>query len=267
PRRLDVDTLNEELRIMGVARMRLQINPDAAFGMIFDFEGVIADTKHMKRRAWQKIAQEEGLRVPSDEQLDKVADMRLERAIMEVFRWSQDWSRAKDLAWRVASAYGDEFAAASEPQPGVREWLHVLSKVNVPCAVVSTFDRISVRKALEKMGILEFFVASVTSEDGMETLSQRFLCSAIKLARPPNQCVVFTSSLAGLTAAHNCTSKAVAVRRRQFHQADLSVVSLSELAVYNIRRLFANQGSEFMSLQQETVGKTPKLHRIRNATL
>ena len=61
--------------------------------------------------------------------------------------------------------------------------------------------------------------------------------------------------------------QAVAVRRRQFHQADLSVVSLSELAVYNIRRLFANQGSEFMSLQQETVGKTPKLHRIRNATL
>ena len=41
----------------------------------------------------------------------------------------------------MASAYGDEFAAASEPQPGVREWLHVLSKVNVPCAVVSTFDR------------------------------------------------------------------------------------------------------------------------------
>ncbi len=36
---MDVDTLNEELRIMGVARMRLQINPDSAFGMIFDLEG------------------------------------------------------------------------------------------------------------------------------------------------------------------------------------------------------------------------------------
>ncbi len=75
------------------------------------------------------------------------------------------------------------------------------------CSDFYEWGRISVRKALEKMGILEFFVASVTSEDGMETLSQRFLCSAIKLARPPNQCVVFTSSLAGLTAAHNCTSK------------------------------------------------------------
>lgn len=39
PRRLDVDTLNEELKMMGRARMRLQINPDAAHGMIFDFEG------------------------------------------------------------------------------------------------------------------------------------------------------------------------------------------------------------------------------------
>ncbi len=68
-------------------------------------------------------------------------------------------------------------------------------------------DRITVRRVLERMGLSEFFTAAVTAEDGMETWSQRFLCSAIKLARPPNQCVVFTSSLAGLTAAHNCTSK------------------------------------------------------------
>lgn len=103
--------------------------------------GVIADTKQMKRSAWHKVAQEENLRIPNDDQLDKVYDMRLERAIMEVLRWTQDWGRAKELAWRVASAYGDEFASASEPQPGVREWLHALSKVNVPCAIVSTFDR------------------------------------------------------------------------------------------------------------------------------
>ena len=95
----------------------------------------------MKKLAWQKVAQEEGLRVPSSEQLDSIFDMRLERVITEVLQWSQEWSRAKELAWRVASAYSAEFAAATEPQPGVREWLHVLSKVNVPCAVVSTFDR------------------------------------------------------------------------------------------------------------------------------
>ncbi len=105
------------------------------------YAGVIADTKQMKKHAWQKVAQEEGLRIPSSEQLDNISDMRLERVITEVLQWSQEWSRAKELAWRVASAYSEEFAAATEPQPGVGEWLHILSRVNVPCAVVSTFDR------------------------------------------------------------------------------------------------------------------------------
>ena len=55
---------------------------------------------------------------------------------------------------------------------------------------------------------MEFFIATVTAEDGMETKSQRFLSAAIKMGRPPNHCVVFDSCLAGVTAAHNCTMKA-----------------------------------------------------------
>ena len=63
------------------------------------------------------------------------------------------------------------------------------------------------RPTLERLGLLEFFIAVVTAEDGMETKSQRFLSAAIKLGRPPNHCVVFDSCLAGVTAAHNCTMK------------------------------------------------------------
>jgi hypothetical protein len=39
PHRLDVDTLNEKLRLRGAARMRLLMRPDEAYGMIFDFDG------------------------------------------------------------------------------------------------------------------------------------------------------------------------------------------------------------------------------------
>ena len=63
------------------------------------------------------------------------------------------------------------------------------------------------RPTLERLGLLEFFIAMVTAEDGMETKSQRFLSAAIKMGRPPNHCVVFDSCLAGVTAAHNCTMK------------------------------------------------------------
>lgn len=60
---------------------------------------------------------------------------------MQVLQWTREWSHAKALAWKVAVAYGEDFGRISEPQPGVKEWLQVLSKANVPCAVVSAFDR------------------------------------------------------------------------------------------------------------------------------
>jgi uncharacterized membrane protein len=52
----------------------------------------------------------------------------------------------------------------------------------------------------------------VTAEDEPETIAQRLLTASIKLGRPPNQCVFFDSTVEGITAAHNCTFKAVAVQ-------------------------------------------------------
>lgn len=61
--------------------------------------------------------------------------------LAQVLRWTQDWGRARQLACSVAAAYGGEFSALAQPQAGVAEWLQLLSRVNVPCAVVSAFDR------------------------------------------------------------------------------------------------------------------------------
>ena len=154
---------------------------------------MIADTKHIKKQAWQTVAQQQGFSQPSDHQLTLIMDMRLERAITEVtsqsalclaqklslaqlillrllcmlsllskadrglslqkakalrlytalqvLRWTRDWGKAKQLAWQVAAAYASGFNALTEPQPGIRKWLHALSKANVPCTIVTAFDR------------------------------------------------------------------------------------------------------------------------------
>ena len=67
--------------------------------------------------------------------------------------------------------------------------------------------RTALLEALQRMGLRNFFTALVTAEDGMDTTSQRFLSSAIKLGRPPMDCVVFESNPVGITAAHNCSCK------------------------------------------------------------
>jgi beta-phosphoglucomutase-like phosphatase (HAD superfamily) len=45
-------------------RHRLTLKPDEAFGMIFSFEGVVADTRGVLRTAWEKLAAEKGLPLP-----------------------------------------------------------------------------------------------------------------------------------------------------------------------------------------------------------
>ena len=82
PLHLDVDTLNERLKVQGANRMRHAMRPDEAFGMIFSLDNVIIDTRQMQQRAWQRVAREEGLALPSIER--HIYDMRPERAITEV---------------------------------------------------------------------------------------------------------------------------------------------------------------------------------------
>jgi HAD superfamily hydrolase (TIGR01509 family) len=229
--------------------------------MIFNWDEVISSTRHLQRRAWQRLAEEEGLPWPKIER--QIYDIRPERAMTEVLMWTRDYGQTRKWAYILAMNYAEEFKKVKDALPGVREWLTALSKAHVPCAVVCSMDRLSVQSALDTMGLSHFFHARVTAEDGMDTLSERFLSAAVKLGRPPNQCVVFDSSPSGIVAAHNCTMKAVAIQG--FHpgyalkQADLTCSSLGDLSVYNVRRLFANRGSEFMDLRKDPTAVTAKV--------
>lgn len=79
---LDVEKLNEQLRIYGADRMRHSMCPDEAFGLIFNLDNVVADTRSLQLAAWQQVALQEGL--PFSAQRQHIFDMRPERAVTEV---------------------------------------------------------------------------------------------------------------------------------------------------------------------------------------
>ena len=70
-----------------------------------------------------------------------------------------------------------------------------------------------------------------------------------------------------------CMVQVVAVQgaHKGYHlqAADLTCSAMSELSVYNVRRLFANRGYEAMDLRQHIVGTSdkPKKRRIGNAVI
>ena len=121
---LDVDTLNEQMQITGRQRFRHSMRPDEAFGLIFNWDNVVAETRALQRQAWQRVAEAEGLPFPSLER-PQLYDVRPERAATDVLMWTRDWGRAQELAWLVASEYGRLLLDLAQPRDGVADWLQV----------------------------------------------------------------------------------------------------------------------------------------------
>ena len=106
------------------SRCRHSMRPDEAFGLLFNFDNVVANTRQLQRQAWQAVAAAEGLPFPS---LDRpqLYNMRPERAATDVLMWTRDWKRAQEIAWLVATEYGKLLLEVATPLDGVAEWLQV----------------------------------------------------------------------------------------------------------------------------------------------
>lgn len=270
--KVDVDFLNNRLQEGFLKRIRYAMKPDEAYGLIFSWDNVVADTRSLKLNAWKQLASEEGKEIPEDSDMQRLmlyagADHVLRKLLL----WETSESELDRLKSRLSQLYYDNLLKLRKPVEGLEEWLDAVSTSRIPCAVVSSLDRKNMVEALEGMGIKKYFQAIVTEEDGMESMAHRLLSAAMKLDRKPSKCVVFEDDPRGVTAAHNCTMMAVALigayPAYDLEQADLAVGSFNELSVINLRRLFAHRGSDFMDLQKQIVEKAPPRRRITTDTI
>ncbi|GAB2299394.1 hypothetical protein Dimus_033465 [Dionaea muscipula] len=272
PLKVDVDFLNEHLEADLPQRIRHAMKPDEAFGLIFSWDNVVANTRALKLNAWRQLAAEGGLEIPDDD----VTQRRLLHAgadfvMNKILFWEKSESESETLKLRLSQLYYENLQSIDKSLEGLVDWLEAVKKAHIPCAVVSSLDRKNMVRALEKIGVKEYFQAIVGEEDGMESIAHRFLSAAVKLDRKPSKCVVFEDDPRGVAAAHNCTMMAVALigahPAYELVQADLAVGSYSELSVINLRRLFAQRGFNFMDLQKQIIEKSPPKRKLSIDTI
>lgn len=272
PLKVDVDYLNDRMRERGLQRIRYAMKPDEAFGLIYSWDNVLADTRALRLDAWKQLAFEDGKTLKDDRETQRqILSMGTENVLKKVLCWVDAKSSVDHFKARLAKIYYEKLSKVRAPREGLKEWLEALQTAGVPCAVASSLDRFNLLAALQRMGLYKYFQAVITQEDGMDSMAHRFLSAAVKLDRPPSKCVVFEDDPRGITAAHNCSMKAVALigshPAYELTQADLAVSSFSELSVINLRRLFANKGAEFMDLQKQPAEKMPPKRVITTDTI
>ncbi|CAG7877914.1 hypothetical protein BRARA_E02973 [Brassica rapa] len=272
PLKVDVDFWNEKLQDGFLQRIRYAMKPDEAYGLIFSWDNVVADTRSLKLDAWKQLAAEEGKEIVEENDIQRLMLYAgADHVLSKVLFWEKTQSKIDTLKLRLSEIYYDNLLRLTEPKEGLRDWLDAVTNARIPCAVVSNLDRKNMMNALERMGLQNYFQAVVSEEDGMESIAHRFLSAAVKLDRKPAKCVVFEDDPRGITAAHNCTMMAIGLigahRAYDLVQADLAVGNFYELSVINLRRLFANKGSTFMEHEKQIIEKSPPKRKLTIDTI
>lgn len=256
---LGAEELNESLSPDYLQRHRHVLAPDEAFGAVFNWHVIVANARELERLCWTAVAEEERLAPPDMDDIVRAEDMAPEAAVSRVFYWTSDWGDVKRLVFRKMEKFREiepsfEYTAGD----GVRNWLAMMAQYGVKCVLCAAgTTRARAVEIVRALGLGSFFTDKdvVASEDEFESQEQMLLLAAVKASRPPGKCVVFTDKPSGITAGHEVSAKVIAVMGAhpayEMKTADGIVADLGELVVYNVRRLFSEEGMEIMDPQTE----------------
>jgi beta-phosphoglucomutase len=223
--------------------------------VIFDFDGVIADTEPVHLKAFQAVLSEEGIELTKKEYYDKylaLDDKTCFAAILKGMGRSFNKSLIHDLAVRK-SEYYDEFIRENLVIfPGVIDFIRKLYG-KYPLSIGSGALRHEVEFILESIGIRNEF-SIIVGADGIEdckpapdvyvrVLQMINQLDSLKSGIVyPYECLVIEDSVDGITAARSVRMKCLAVTNsypaEELFEADMIVNSLEEVKIEDIEKLF-----------------------------
>lgn len=203
--------------------------------LIFDMDGVIANTKKHHQDAWFKFCKKHGLHITGKMFRDKLFG-RTSHEILEIlFDRQLSENESEKLTTEKEEMYRNQARDQLEPLPGLQTFLEKARKENFDMIVASSAPGKNVEFTLDETGTLKYFEDFIAAEDITESKPdpEIFLKAAERLKSPPANCVVFEDSYAGIDAGKNAGMKVIAVAtthpKNELSKADLVIDDFSNL--------------------------------------
>jgi kojibiose phosphorylase len=199
-------------------------------GLIFDLDGVLADTAEAHYQAWQRLADEEGLPFDraANEALRGVSRAESLRRLLGAR--SVPPGEAEALMARK-NAYYRELIARLGPDdllPGAESLIEQARAHGLKVALASSSR--NALEVVERLGIADRFDARCdgSAASAAKPAPDLFLAAAAALGLPPSECVTFEDAADGIEAAHAAGMLAVGIG--PVERAGAADVRLDELA-------------------------------------
>jgi HAD superfamily hydrolase (TIGR01509 family) len=203
--------------------------------VIFDMDGVLADSEPLICAAAREMFRERGLIVqPEDFQpFVGAGENRYIGGVAEKYGFALDIVQAKARTYEL---YLHSVPVHLAVFPGAVELVTACRAAGWPCAVASSADRIKVEANLRKIGLpIETWPAVVTAEDVERRKPDPalFLKASERLGVAPAECTVIEDAVNGIAAAKAAGMRCVAVASTfpagLLGQADLVRASIAEV--------------------------------------
>lgn len=210
--------------------------------VIWDLDGVIADTGYFHFLSWQELTRQEGISFTEDD-FRLTFGQRNPEILTQILRRSLSPEDINRLSWKKEELFRQLIAGKVKPLPGALELVRSLQHAGIKQGLASSTPRENIRLVLGSLGLAGFFEAIVSSEDVSrgKPHPEVFLLSAQKLRVKPGNCLVIEDAIDGVRAAKAAGMKCIAVTtthpRQKLSEADTVVDSLTIVTAESVRQL------------------------------
>jgi len=183
--------------------------------LIFDMDGVIADTQHAHRDAWLEWAERNGIA------LDRETFMRdyFGRSNLDILPlFFPEHAHDRDFILRMGEDKEEHFlcllrAGEIPPLAGFYDVVKRALDRGIGLAVGSSSPRRNVETVLSHFGVREHFAVTVSQQDVpiSKPAPDIFLACVAQLGVRPEECIVLEDSLHGLAAARAAGCRAIGI--------------------------------------------------------
>ncbi|MDD4932206.1 MAG: HAD family phosphatase [Methylacidiphilaceae bacterium] len=217
---------------------------NAGWAVLFDWDGVVADSASRHEESWHRLAQEEGRTLPPGFFLPSFG-RKNDWVIPHLLRWTEDSRAVFRLGERKEELFREIVAERGiDLYPGALSLCQSLAERSVPAAIASSTARANIELILDQWNMRRLFRTVVAAEDVHRGKPdpEVFCLAAQRVGFPPEQCVVFEDAPAGVEAGKRAGMRVIALTTTNpaeaLRKADRTLASLESVTPSLIQEWF-----------------------------
>jgi beta-phosphoglucomutase family hydrolase len=211
--------------------------------VIWDMDGVIADTGTYHCRSWQVAFKKQGV-VFTEDDFQRIFGQRNDTIVRGMIRKEMTQAEIDSISNDKETYFREAVKSKIRPFPGVVSLLKTLKTYGIAAAIASSAPMENIKLILGEIGIADYFQAIVFGREVSEgkPSPQVYLKAAQKLGVEPADCIVIEDAVAGVEGAKRAAMHCIAVTNTHkaagLERADMIVDSLEKVKIRELERLF-----------------------------